>query len=260
MAIQSVHRALKILSLFSHGKPRLGISEISQSLGLHKGTVQSLVRTLAEDGFLDRDQETQKYQLGLRIYELGVIQGANLGINRSASVPAQELARKTGKLVRIGVWHEESVLITLNAYPETRQNFREFGVRLPAYCTAMGKAFLAFLEKEELDAYFDKIELIPYTGHTIVHREELLKELLETRKRGHSLNREEHMLFRKAIGAPIFGPEGQQVASLGLVMDPDHSDDDEENAGVRVREVLITAYEISQSMGYMNEPLPVTMR
>ncbi len=260
MAIQSVHRALKILNLFSYGKSRIGISEISRSLGLHKGTVQSLVRTLAEDGFLDQDHETQKYQLGLQIYELGVIQKDNLGINKSALVPAQELARKTGKLVRIGVWHEDSVLITLNAYPETRRNFREFGVRLPAYCTAMGKVFLAFSGKEELDAYLEKTELIPYTGHTIVHKEKFLKELLETRKKGHSINQEEHMLFRKAIGAPIYGPDGQLVASLGLVMDPDQSDDVEEKASVWVRDVLITAYRISQSMGYFNEPLPAVMR
>ncbi len=257
MTIQSVERAMKILNLFSTGKPRLGISEISRALGLHKGTVQSLVRTLVMGGFLEQDQETQKYQLGLQIYELGVIKATNLEINKSALIPAQQLAKKTKKLIRIGIWDKESVLITLNCYPNTKQVYREFGLRLPPYCTAMGKILLAFLGKQELDNYLEKIELTPYTTNTIDHKDQLLEELVETRKRGYATNREEHMLFRRAIGIPIFGLEGHVIAALGLVIDPDRSDEDEEQFQIYVREALITAFEISQSMGYSYEPLPI---
>ena len=73
MAIQSVQRVMKILGLFSITKPSLGITEISNALGLHKATIQGLVRTLFEEGFLAQDPETKKYQLGLKIYAMGVV-------------------------------------------------------------------------------------------------------------------------------------------------------------------------------------------
>ncbi|MFH1349502.1 MAG: helix-turn-helix domain-containing protein, partial [Pseudomonadota bacterium] len=88
MIIQSVHRAMQVLGLFSLSTPRLGISEISRALGLHKGTVQGLIRTLVHEGFLQQDQETRKYQLGFKIYELGLIMAGSLEVNQKASNPA----------------------------------------------------------------------------------------------------------------------------------------------------------------------------
>ena len=84
MAIQSVQRAMKILGLFSIAKPRLGITEISNALGLHKATIQGLVRTLFEEGFLAQDPETKKYALGLKIYEMGVVLAGTLEINQKS--------------------------------------------------------------------------------------------------------------------------------------------------------------------------------
>ena len=81
MGIQSVHRALDILSLFSAAQPRLGITEMSNVLGLPKATVHGLVRTLVQRGFLYQDIETRKYRLGLTIYELGTILAGTLKSN-----------------------------------------------------------------------------------------------------------------------------------------------------------------------------------
>ena len=55
MSIQSVDRALQILALFSHRCPTLGVTEISQAVGLSKGTVHGLIRTLLRQGFLQQD-------------------------------------------------------------------------------------------------------------------------------------------------------------------------------------------------------------
>ncbi len=142
--IQSVHRAVQILSLFSCSKPRLGISEMSRALDLRKATVQGLVRTLARDGFLQQDQETRKYQLGLKIYELGVILAGALEINQKASNPAQQLAKRTRRLVHIAIPDNYSALITMDAYPRSQPFISpQFGPRAPLYCTALGKALLA---------------------------------------------------------------------------------------------------------------------
>lgn len=247
MPIQSVHRAIQVLCLYSVDKPYLGITEISRALGLHKATVQNLVRTMVEDGFLRQDPETRKYQLGLRLYELGFILGETLEINQKASDLAHQLAAKTQHLARIAILDADEALITLHAYPRTRPFiFSHFGPRIPLYCTALGKALLAFLGKDEIDAYLERVVFIPYTPNTITQKDQLRKELEETRQRGFSINREEHLMASTSIGAPILGKEGRLTASIGLTGDPHTILEDETSA----RELVATASWISRLMGY----------
>lgn len=72
MGVQSVNRAIAILSLFTNRCPHLGITKISDEFSLPKATVRGLVRTLLNAGYLQQDQETKKYQLGLKIDEMGI--------------------------------------------------------------------------------------------------------------------------------------------------------------------------------------------
>jgi len=246
--IQSVDRALQILKMFSLSKPRLGITQISRELGLHKGTIQGLVRTLTNAGFLQRDEETRRYQLGFTIFELGIILAGSLEINHKALVPAQNLAEKTQHLVRIAILDSDSALVTLDTYPMPQRFLTwQYGPRAPIYCTALGKALIAFLSKREIEAYLKKTNFIPFTPKTITNKNEFLKELEETRKRGYSINQGENMLSRAAIGAPIFGCAQQPVASICLVGGPgDILGENRENLAEIIME---TALEISLLMG-----------
>src|SRR4030042_447465 len=93
IGIQSVNRAIAILSLFTPRRPRLGITEISRMLNLPKATIYGLAHTLLKAGFLQQDPETRKYQLGLKIYEMGIILAGNFEINQKAIGPANKLAK-----------------------------------------------------------------------------------------------------------------------------------------------------------------------
>jgi IclR family KDG regulon transcriptional repressor len=246
--IQSIHRANQILGLFSLSDPYLGISEISRLLNLKKGTTQGLVRTLTRDGFLEQDGDTRKYRLGLRIYELGTILAGSLEINQKASGPAYQLAKKTQRLVRVAMMDRDSALVTLDAFPESQPFYSpQFGPRAPLYCTALGKAMLGFLDREEINGYLKRVKLTPYNSNTIVQKNRLLEDLKETRKKGYSINREEHMLGRAAIGAPIFGRKGYPVGSIVIIVDPNQLDEMIKSLG---QEVIKTALEISRLMGY----------
>jgi DNA-binding IclR family transcriptional regulator len=255
MVIQSVSRALKILKLFSTGRPRLGTTEISQLLGLHKATAQGLVRTLKEEGFLKQDPETKKYQLGLSIYELGVALASGLEINQRAVDPAHQLALETQFVVRVSIFDKDSAIIILDAYPRsTPFLYPQFGLRFPLYCTAMGKALLAFLEPDVIRTYCEKTEFTPFTKNTITQKDQLARELEEIRKTGYSINREEHLQARAAIGAPIFGRDGRITASISIVGEPVRilGDDKERFA----QKVVGTASQISQALGYFPRPRP----
>jgi DNA-binding IclR family transcriptional regulator len=115
----------------------------------------------------------------------------------------------------------------------------------------VGKGILAFLEDEELNAYFEGTKFVPYTPKTIIQRKHILKELEETRLRGYSIDRGETVLGLACIGAPIFGRGGQLEGSISL------SGDSDRILGKQVkglaRELIKTAGEISRSMGYFPE-------
>ena len=240
------------MMLFSLDRPLLGITEMSHVLKMNKPTVQGLVRTLLEKGFLQRDKETRKYGLGLKIYELGIILAGNLEINRKASTPAHELAKRTEQLVHMAIPDKDSCIITLDAYPWSQPFLsRSFGIRSPLYCTALGKAILAFSGRDETAAYLKNTKLIRYTSNTIVQKKQLFRELEETRRRGYSVNREEHLLNRAAIGAPIFERGGQLSAAISLVGDPKHITGEKMEA--LAAEVMATAMEISRNMGFFLE-------
>lgn len=254
MGIQSVHRALHILSLFSHRRPALGVSEISRSLSLPKGTIHGLIRTLVNQGFLSQDPETRKYRLGLKIYELGIILSGTLDINQKAAQPAHQLAKRTRLMSRIAIWDGDSVMITLNAYPPPYAVLpHQIGPRVHAYCSAIGKACLAFLGDEEINAYLDRIKLVSFTPSTIISKKQLQAELMETRERGYSVDQEEAVQGLGCLGAPIFDREGTVAGSISLSGNPKRVTGDQiKNLA---EELLKTAAEISQYMGYVTAAL-----
>jgi IclR family KDG regulon transcriptional repressor len=250
--IQSVSRAFRILSLFTHNTPRLGITEISRAMDLPKGTVHGLTRTLLRGGFLQQDPNTSKYFLGLKIYELGVILAASLEINVKSAGPAYQLTKRTRLVSRIAIWDGNSALITLIIDPRSYSSFvHQMGPRVPAYCSAVGKILLAFLKDEELEAYLKQTELVPYTSRTITQREKLVRELERTRQRGYSTDREETVLDLACIGVPLFGRGGRLEASMSLSGDPGRIYG--EQAKGLVEALLKTAREISRSMGSFPE-------
>lgn len=249
MTIQSIERVNQILSLFSLERPRWGITEIAYALDLPKTTISSLVRTLARIRFLDQDPETRRYTLGPKIFALGVLAGDTYPLNQKAEKPARDLAEKTGLICRLAVWDEDATLQTLDIVPKDVDFLaRRVGPRVAAYGSSLGRAILAHLDPDELKGYLDRTNLVPFTPHTITRRDQLVKELNETRKRGYAVNNQGLIPGRASIAAPIFGREGRVMASISLVGSPEKVLGAEE--GSLARHVQNKAMEISRLMGY----------
>ncbi len=252
MGIQSVERALNILQLFSPSKTRLGISEMSKALGLMNSTVHGLVRTLANKGFLRQDPETRKYSLGVSNLELSHFFLGGLKIYQVGSRPTHRLARKTGLTSRLGIWDQDTVVVILNIFarPEAFQYYPT-GPRVPAYCSAMGKAILASLATKDLTAYFERHHFIPYTAHTLTDRQKLMEDLEQTRLRGYAVDREESLSGVFCLGAPIFDETKRPVAAVSVSSGPDLLD--EKRLTQTAQELVQVSKEISHSMGFQPE-------
>ncbi len=249
MSVQSVRKAIDILSIFSHAQPELGITEISKSIGLPKATVHGIVKTLVQQGFLAQDAQTNKYSLGLRLYELGTILSGTLKINLVGLGPVHRLAQKHSVMVRLALWDQGSAFVTMNRFPSTDvAQTQILGPRIPAHCTALGKSILAFLPKDELQRYLEYAQLPPYTPQTIIGKKSLLEELEHIQKTGFATDNQEYVTGHCCIGAPIFDRKGNPIAAVSLsVLPPDLI---QKLPPPLVYDLLQTSVEISMSMGY----------
>lgn len=250
MPIQSVDRALQILCLFSNRWPVLGVTEISRAIGLSKGTVHGLIRTLLRQGFLQQDAATRKYRLGLKIYELGMILAGTLEINQKATGPLNQLVKATQLVGRVAIWDGDAVVITSHAHPSPQAEIPfQFGPRVHAYCSALGKAVLAFLDSAQLDDYFKHTHLVTFTPATVDRKEMLVADLEQSRRHGYAIDREEAVQGVGCIGAPVFRFDGQVAGSISLSGAVHRVLGDKRQT--LAEEVMKTAAEISGYLGYL---------
>ncbi|MBU1170238.1 MAG: IclR family transcriptional regulator [Proteobacteria bacterium] len=251
MSIQSVKRAITILTLFTPERPKLGITEISKLMNLPKPTIHGLVQTLIQQDFLIQDKETRKYSLGLKIYELGIFLSGTLKINQVGGGISQRLAKNTGQMVRLGIWDRDWVLITMNLFPTVDDSFliRQLGLgpRVPAHCTGLGKAMLSTFSPGSLKEFLERNSLSRHTSMTLTDPKILISELETARKHGVSREREEYLKGLSCIAAPIFDDVGEATAAISLSGGPDFLTHQDLNG--MTDQLLQTAAEISLGMG-----------
>jgi DNA-binding IclR family transcriptional regulator len=218
--IQSVDRAARILKVLASGPRRLGVSEIADRLGLTRPTVHGLLQTLQAHGFVEQDRDSDKYQLGAGLLQLG---NSYLDLNelRSRSlVHAERLATRADAAVRVGVMHGASVVVVHHVFrPDTTLQILEVGAELPLHASALGKAMLAFLPADAVEDLLSE-PLAKLTSRTLAPGA-LRDELADIRERGYARERDEAILGESSIAGPIFDHSGHAVGAIGIVGDTD---------------------------------------
>src|SRR5207245_718020 len=214
--IQSVDRAIRIMKALGERPGRLGVSDLSKRLGLAKGTVHGLLRTLQDHGLVEQHADSDKYQLGPELLQLGNSY-LDLSELRSRGLAWSELlATRVGEAVRVGVPHGEGMLVVHHVFrPDASLQILEVGALLPLHATALGKAVLAYLGQEFLSELIAD-GLPKLTGHTHVSAAAVKRELAAIRERGYAIEREEAVLGEGGIAAPIFDRRTEPIGAVGI--------------------------------------------
>jgi len=251
MSIQSVDRALSILNLFSASKTHLGITEIGKAIGLTSSTVHGLVKTLHGNGFLHQDPDTKKYSLGTSNFELGHYFLGASKVYQAGAAASHRLAEETELNTRLAILDRDEIVVILTVYskPE-RFQYYPVGPRIPLYCTALGKAILAWLPKIDLNRYLENRPLQAFTPHTITDPELLTASIKNADSIGYVMDREEMLRRTVCIAAPIFDRHNNPIAALSLSSDTDLVN--HENFSNFTDNLIRTAADISYVLGYRN--------
>lgn len=214
--LQSVTNALAVLEAFSPDRPELGVTQLSQALGLGKSTVHRLLTALAARGYVRKDAQSDRYRLGLKVFEVGALAVAQLTIREAAGPSLRKLVAATRETVHLGVLEAgEVVYVDKVESQRTLQMYSRIGRRAPLHCTALGKALLAF-EPDEVVDRFARRRLRAYTTKTITAADTLRRELQRVRAAGVAVDDEEFEVGLRCIAAPVRDHTGRVVASLGI--------------------------------------------
>lgn len=210
--IQSVVRAVEILRCFEDAE-MLGVSEIAVKLGLNKSTAFGLVSTLASTGLLERDGETGRYRLGLELFRLG--NQVNASLRRLVVQELSELSAQVEETVNFVQPEGGNVIyVVKQESPHSMRICTKIGQRLPMYCTAVGKAILAFRPEAEQKQIIRGFAYRAFTRSTVTTDQRLLEDLAWIRREGYAVEREELEYGLVCVAAPILDAGGRAIAAI----------------------------------------------
>jgi DNA-binding IclR family transcriptional regulator len=192
-----------------------GVTELASATGLSKSSVHKHLATLRQGDFVAKEGDT--YRLGLRFLDFGgyvrnQTEGATLVREK-----LQELAEESGETAQFTVFeHGRAVVLYRETGSHGVFSKGRVGKRFFGHQTAAGKAMLAELSDDEVEAFVEQHGLPAATGNTITEADELLTELDRIRERGFALNRGESTEGLRAAAVSITGPDGDILGAFAL--------------------------------------------
>lgn len=254
---KSVNKVLALVECLALGNGPRGVSELAREIGLTKSNIHRLLQTLEMRGYVSKTAETSKYDLTLKLWELGMRLPDRLDIKRVALPVMSQLAEDTRETVNLSVLSGfEVIYVDKIDSPEPVRAYAPLGGRAPAHCVATGKVLLAHLPPEKLEGIEPHLER--HTLSTIVTVPDLHRALARIREAGYGISRGELRDSVWGVAAPILDAGGQVVAAIGISGPATRLKARRMAAVTPV--VVAAAQTISRSMGYCGPKYPVSLR
>lgn len=252
--VQVLDRALAALEVLASRAGDCSLAELCVALKLHKSTVHRLMMVLEQHRLVDKNPETGRYRLGLKLFEFGTKAIAALDLRSHSRPYLSRLQQEIQETVHFCILDDGQVLYLEKVEPERSVRMAcTVGSRAPAYCTAVGKAMLAELPDAEVSNIVRRWGLKSVTENTITTAAALKAELRAVRSRGYAIDNEEKEEGLRCIGAAVRGHSGKLFAAIS-VSGPAFRVTKERIPEIS-RAVMRAAGELSAELGYQGTPL-----
>jgi IclR family transcriptional regulator, KDG regulon repressor len=211
----SLERALAILELVAYKSGGLTNAAIAARMKMATSTTSYILSRLEREGFLQRQPDTGRYEIGLKLVALGHSALRDMGLRRVAEPVLWRFVAETKASALVGVLERGRLMIVDKVErPDMAAIDMDIGVRYPVHLTALGKAMLAHLPEERLHQVFESYDPGNTSVRTTERHARLLEELRKVRKLGYAKSDGDLYIGVRAIAAPIFGPYGEARAAV----------------------------------------------
>jgi IclR family transcriptional regulator, KDG regulon repressor len=215
--VQSLERALTILNKLSEYPDGIQITRLSEQVGLTKSTIHRLLATLSSMNYVVKDEETDKYKLGLQVLFLSRNLLNNSDIVTVSKPFLEKLSQEVNETVHLCIEDRgEVVYIDKIESTQTIRMYSRVGSRAPMYCTGVGKILLSDKNPDVFEEIVSKINFIPKTPSTITSKEQFIEEIEKVKSQGYALDNAENEIVLRCIAAPIFDHKGKIIASFSI--------------------------------------------
>jgi IclR family transcriptional regulator, pca regulon regulatory protein len=216
--VLSLAKGFRVLEAFTADAPELALAQVARRAGLSNAVAFRLLNTLVMLGYVERVEGTRAFRLTLKCLDLGFHAIARADLRTAARPVLRQLVGEVNEAASIGVLEGADVLYVERIQAGlTRLGVEvRIGTRVPAYCTAIGHAILAFLPRAEQVRVLEARERVKLTEHTVTDLGALLARLETVRARGYALSEQETVAGLRVLSAPVLDADGAPVAGLSV--------------------------------------------
>ncbi len=214
--VQSLGRALGILTILGTADRPLPLTEIARTASLSYSTTHRLLTTMQEHRYVRFDKANRRWAVGVQAYRTGLGFLRTRSLVEAANPPMQRLVQDSREMVTLAVAKGSEV-----AYLHRIRGLACHGdvpemPSTPFHCSAVGKALMSGMMDAEIDALVERRGLPPFTKATIDSRPELRREINRIRTLGYAVDREERVVGMRCVAALIHDENGRAMGALSL--------------------------------------------
>jgi IclR family KDG regulon transcriptional repressor len=215
-----VERAFRLLDLLSVSEEGLTLSDLARALGMSKGSVHGLLKTLESNGVIELSDD-RRYSLGPHIYDLAQSYVQRAGLRRFALPAMHRLAASIEETIFLGHIEQDCTRIIERVQDEGETPCLHVsaprGARIPLLVRANGPLILASWPVAQREVYLSTHPLPQFTERSITDPQQFLHIVEEAARTGVSFDHEEYLTGVNAVAAPIYGPGGTFIALIWIV-------------------------------------------
>lgn len=214
---RTLSRGLLMLELLGEHPDGLALNQLARLLDLPKSTAFNLVRTLLARKYVRYQPETARYQMGLRMFEVGSAAVNNLDISGVIRQCMSEVNREVNETVHCGLLSGREIL-----YIDKQESTRSIrmashvGLSMPLYCTAMGKAVLSQMTDGQVRALYERETFASYARNTVRDLPALLGQLSRFRAMGYAVEMEENNDNVCCVGVAVRDRDDRPAYALSI--------------------------------------------
>lgn len=215
--VQSVEKAMAVLSAFHHADGPLTLSDIADRAGIDRSAAQRMVHTLRALSYVERDGDGHGFIPGVRVLDHTLDYLRLNPLVRQATPVLQELRSAVKERVDLSLWDDLRVIYAIRLQTK-RQTFNAsiVGHSVPTFCTSGGIAMLARLPEAQARDIVERSDRRPFTPHTLSDVDEIMDCVTQTRARGFAVMTNQILSGEIALGFAILDSRGAPVAAIHI--------------------------------------------
>jgi len=250
MILQTVERALNIVEMIA--ERQMTQKELENATGFNRTTLSRLLFTLSSKKYIQKDIDTGRYKVGLKVVEIGSVRLNQIELKTEALPHLRDLSQNVGRVCHMGILSQSEVVYIEKIEPLTSiRMFSGIGKRVPVHSTSLGKALLFDKSDSEILDILGEKKMQKFTDNTISDTNTFLKEMNKAKERGYAIDNEENESGIFCVAAPIKDYRDKVVAAISTTGRDDSFVDD--SGSEIIKAVKKTALDISEKMGYAAE-------